>query len=341
MKQFSILLICSLLFIAACGTKKDDASGSGGDGGDKVYKIGITQIASHPALDAAREGFLAALKDNGFEEGKNLEVDEQNAQGDPNNAASIAQKFASDKLDLVLAIATPTAQAAAQNIKDIPVLFTAVSDPLGAKLVESLEKPGGNLTGTADMHPEALVKNAEFIASDFPNVKKIGTISNQGEDNSVIMVRKAEEEFAKHNIEMVKVAVSNTSEVKQAAESLVGKIDAFYITLDNTVVDALESVVQVAEENKIPLFVSDKDSLSKGAFATYGFDYYDLGYDTGKMAVEILKNGANPADMPVRYAEKLDLVLNMEAAKKQGIEVTEEMKAKVQDKKNILNDSES
>lgn len=334
----AMLLIFSLLFVAACGTKKDDKSGSGGE---KVYKIGITQIASHPALDAAREGFLAALKDNGYEVGKNLEVDERNAQGDANNAASIAQKFASDKKDLVLAIATTTAQAAAKNIKDIPVLFTAVSDPLAAQLVDSLEKPGSNLTGTADMHPEALVKNVEFIATDFPNVKKIGTISNQGEDNSVVMVRKAEEEFAKHNIELVKVAVSNTSEVKQAAESLVGKVDAFYVTLDNTVVDALESVVQVAEEKKIPLFVSDKDSLSKGAFATYGFDYYDLGYDTGKMAVEILQNGANPADMPVRYAEKLDLVLNMEAAKKQGIEVTEEMKAKVQDKKNILNDSES
>lgn len=335
----SILMAASLLAAAGCGGAAKDAS-SGKDqaakqDGKKVYKIGITQIVEHPALDATRKGFLAALKDNGFVEKENLDVDVQIAQGDQTNNISIAQKFAGDKKDLVLAIATPSAQAAAQAIKDTPVIFTAVTDPLGAKLIKSLDQPGGNLTGVSDTHPDEIKKLMEFIGKEFPKVKTIGTVINDGEQNSVITIKRAEDALASKNIKIVKASVANSSEVKQAAESLIGKVDALYIPKDNTVISSFEAVVQVAEKNKLPLFVGDVDSVKRGGFATYGYDYYDIGYTTGKLAIEVLKNGKKPADLPVRFPEKLDLFLNLKAAASQGIEVTQSIKDAA-DKKNII-----
>lgn len=324
---------------AGCGGKNDPVSGSAGSASakpeGKKYKIGISQIVEHPSLDATRQGFLAALKDAGLVEKENLEVDVQIAQGDTNNNTTIAQKFAGDKKDLVLGIATPSAQALVQTVKDTPILFTAVTDPLGAKLVKSLEKPEGSVTGVMDTHPDEIGKLMEFIAMEFPKVKTVGAVANEGEQNSQIAVKRAEEALAKHGIKLVRAAAANSSEVKQAAESLVGKVDAIYINKDNTVVAAFESVVQVAEKNKLPLFAGDIDSVKRGAFATFGYEYYDIGYTTGKMAVEILKNGKKPSDLKVSFPEKLDLYMNLKAAKNQGIEVTASMKEKA-DKKNIL-----
>jgi putative tryptophan/tyrosine transport system substrate-binding protein len=329
------LMMAAALTVTAvgCGDKNDPASGSAGEG--KKYKIGISQIVEHPSLDAARQGFLAALKDAGLVEKENLEVDVQIAQGDTNNNTTIAQKFAGDKKDLVLGIATPSAQSLVQTVKDTPILFTAVTDPLGAKLVKSLEKPEGNVTGVMDTHPDEISKLMDFIAKEFPKVKTVGAVANEGEQNSQIAVKRAEETLAKHGIKLVRAAAANSSEVKQAAESLVGKVDAIYVNKDNTVVAALESVVQVADKNKIPLFAGDIDSVKRGAFATFGYEYYDIGYSTGKMAVEILKNGKKPSDLKVAFPEKLDLYMSTKAAKNQGIEVTASMKEKT-DKKNIL-----
>lgn len=323
---------------AGCGAK-DNASGgtaaSAKPDAKKVYKIGISQIVEHPALDATRQGFLAALKDNGLVEKDNLEVDYQNAQNDMSNNTTIAQKFAADKKDLVLGIATPSAQALAQAVKDAPVMFTSVTDPLGAKLVSSLEKPGGNVTGVMDQHPEEITKLMDFIAAEFPKIKTVGTVANEGEQNSQISVKRAEDALKKHNIKVVRASAANSSEVKQAAESLVGKVDAIYVNKDNTVVAALESVIQVAEKNKLPFFAGDVDSVKRGAFATYGYEYYDIGYTTGKMAVEILKNGKKPGDLAVKFPDKLDLYLNLKAAKAEGVEVPSSVKDKA-DKKNII-----
>ncbi|CAG7656864.1 ABC transporter substrate-binding protein [Paenibacillus allorhizosphaerae] len=333
------LLVAVPLILAGCGSKNNapDASGSAAKPQDKkVYKVGITQIVEHPSLNATREGFLAALKDSGFVDKENLQVDYQNAQGDPTNNLTIAQKFAADKKDLVVAIATSSAQAAVQNVKDAPILFAAITDPVGAKLVKSLDKPGGNVTGAADTHPDAVPKLMDFIAADFTKVKTVGIIANEGEPNAAVMIQTAETALSKHGIKVVKAAVANSSEVKQAAESLAGRVDAFYITLDNTVVSAVESIIKVANEKKIPFFSSDRDTVEKGAVATYGFRYYDHGYQAGKMAVEILKNGAKPADMKVTFPDKLDLIINQDAAKAQGVTITDAMKNKMQDKKNLL-----
>jgi putative ABC transport system substrate-binding protein len=320
----SMALLTSLvLMLSGCG--KDD-----------VVQIGITQIVEHPSLDAAQQGFIAALKDAGYEEGKDIEFDIQYAQGDATNNMSIAQKFAADKKDLILAVSTGSAQAAAQATSDIPVLFTAVTDPLGANLVSDLENPTSNVTGTSDTHPEEIAKLMNFIASEFPNIKTVGIVANEGEQNSLVSVERAQAALEPLGLEVVRASASNGSEVKQAAESLVGRADAIYVPKDNTVVAALEAVIQVAEENDMPLFVGEKDSVERGGFASFGFEYYDLGYTTGKMAVEILKNGKTPGDIPVGYPEELDLAINMKAAANMEVEVTDAMLGLIIDKEKHL-----
>jgi len=361
MRRAGYLLLIGLLavILAACGQGKNDNAGgnaggnsnaSGGtnaeqpagnaeqpDGdAEQSFRIAISQYVEHPSLDATREGFIAALKDAGLEEGVNLTIDYNNAQADSTNNLSIAQKIAADKNDLVLAIATPSAQSVAQMVKETPVLFAAVTDPLAAKLVDSLETPSGNVTGASDTNPAAVQQLMDFIAEHFPNVKTVGIIINEGETNAVVMAENAEQQLAKHGIQAVRAAVANTSEVKQAAESLVGRADAFFITLDNTVVSGVDAVIQVANENDIPFFSSDRDTVERGAFATVGFKYFDHGYQAGQMAVEILKNGKKPSELAVTLPDKLDFILNLKAAAEQGIDVTDEMKAVVQDPENNI-----
>ncbi|OPA81260.1 sugar ABC transporter substrate-binding protein [Paenibacillus selenitireducens] len=348
MKKFGVLLLLTtiLIALAACGQKTTGSSTSEGASttttseastDQKSYTVAITQIVEHPSLDATREGFIAALKDAGIEEGKNLKLDYNNAQGDQTNNMSIAQKIAGQKNDLVFAIATPSAQAVAGQVKETPIVFAAVTDPIDAKIVANLDQPGGNITGASDTNPEATTKLVDFISTNFPNIKTVGLVINEGEPNAVVMGKKAEEEFAKKNIKLVKAAVTNTSEVKQAAESLVGRADAFYITLDNMVVSGVDSIIKVANDKKIPFFSSDRDTVEKGAFATVGFKYFDHGYQAGQMAVEILKNGKKPGEMKVMMQDKLDLILNLKSAEAQGITVTDDMKKAVQDQaKNMI-----
>ncbi|TBL79946.1 ABC transporter substrate-binding protein [Paenibacillus thalictri] len=341
----SFVLAAILLTAVGCGQKNsaDSTDKQGADASQpakteqKMYKIGISQIVEHPSLDATRQGFIAALKDAGITEGTNLKIDYNNAQGDQTNNLSIAQKFASSDNDLIYAIATPSAQAVVQQVKKTPVLFAAVTDPLSAKVVSNLDKPGGNVSGASDTNPEAITKLMDFISSNFPKVKNVGLVINEGEPNAVVMGKIAEDALAKHGIKLIKAPVTNTSEVKQAGQSLIGRVDALYITLDNTVVSGVDTLLQIAKDKHIPFFSSDRDTVEKGAFATFGFKYYDHGYQVGQMAVDILKNGKKPADMKVTVPDKLDLILNMKAAKDQGIEVTEAMKAIVKDKeKNII-----
>ncbi|GBG06614.1 sugar ABC transporter substrate-binding protein [Paenibacillus agaridevorans] len=305
---------------AACSEEKVD------------YTVAISQVVEHPSLDATREGFLKAFEDAGIK----VKADYNNAQGDPNNYKSIAETIASSKADLALGIATPTSQALVEAITDKPVLFAAITDPVDAGLVPKLQAPGGNVTGASDLDPQSITDLMEFIAKEFPNVKKVGTVINESEDNSVIMSGIAAEALAKHGIEYVKAAVANSSDVQQAAQSLVGRVDAIYIALDNTAVEGLDAIIDVAEENDIPFFSADRDTVVRGAFATIGFQYFDHGYEVGQMAIEILKDGKNPGEMDVKTPQKLDFVLNLKAAKEQGIEVTDAMKAYVKDKANIL-----
>lgn len=340
-KALTSLMLAGMLIAAGCGNSTGGEqtageNGAGGAGDSKSYKIAISQIVEHPSLDSTREGFLAALKDAGLEEGKNLTVDYNNAQGDAATNLSISQKIASGDADLSLGIATPSAQALVQQIQDKPVLFAAVTDPLSTKIVDNMDQPGGNVTGASDTNPEAVVELVDFIATELPNVKKVGLILNEGEPNAVVMAENAQQAFAKHNIEVVKAPITNTSEVKQAADSLVGNVDAMFITLDNSVVSAVDTIIQVANDNDIPFFSSDRDTVEKGAMATVGFKYYDHGYQVGQMAAQILVDGAKPGDLKVTVPDKLDLILNVKAAQEQGVEVTDSMKSKVQDPDNNI-----
>ncbi|HJV45243.1 MAG TPA: ABC transporter substrate-binding protein, partial [Bacillota bacterium] len=318
-KWLASLTVLSCLFLSACGASKPadapkDASAK--PAADKKFKVGITQIIEHPSLDASRQGFIAALKDNGFVDGQNIEIDYQSAQGDANTVNTISQKFVNDKKDLILAIATPSAQSLvkATSGTNIPVLFTAITDPLGAKLVDNLEKPGKNVTGYSDTHPEAIKKSITTIKEMFPNTKKVGVIYNSGEANSVVNVNNAKKAMAEIGLDPVEVNASNATEVKQAAESLIGRVDVLYVPKDNTVVAAIKAVVKVAEENHVPLFVGEMDSVKAGGFAGFGADYFELGRSTGEMAVKILKGEAKAGDIPVQFPKEIHLAINKEAA---------------------------
>ena len=312
--------LAGMLMLAGCGSK--ESSGETGKGGaEKEFKIGITQFAPHPSLDAATEGFKKALKDKGIK----ATFDEQNAQADMNNTQTIANNFVGDKVDLIFANATPSATAALNATKEIPIIFTSVTDPVGAGLVEAFDKPGKNITGTTDNHPDATKKTINFITEEV-KAKKVGVIYNSGEQNSVVQIKEVKKLAEEKGAKLVEVSVSTTAEVKQAAESLVGRVDAIYIPTDNTVVTALDSVISIANSKKIPLFVGELDSMKKGAVAASGFSYFDLGYQSGLMAAEILSGKKKPSEIPVALPSSLKLVINKSAAEAQGLKVKDDWK---------------
>lgn len=304
------------LSLTACGDSGSD-SASSADGGES-YHIGINQLVQHPALDAATEGFKSAFEDAGVE----VEWDEQNANGEQATALTIAQQFASSDLDLALAVATPAAQATVQNLTDVPVLFTAVTDPVEADLVDSLEKPGDNVTGTSDAAP--FEQQLELLTQIVPETKTIGIVYASGEVNSQVQVDAMTEAAKKQGIEVVTQTVTNVTEIPQAAEAI-GDVDAFYVPTDNMVVSGLSSLVQVAEEKKIPVIGAEEGTVEGGAVATIGIDYEELGRQTGEMALRILQEDADPAEMPVETASEFTYVVNEEAAKAQGVTIPQEI----------------
>ena len=304
--NFSILIVLTVFLILVSSLA-----------GAQEYRIGISQFVEHPALDAAREGFITGLAEAGFS-GENIEFIEQNAQADFATAQSIAQQFKGNNLDLILTIATPNAQAAANVITDTPVLFTAVTDPEEAGLVESMERPGGNLTGTTDMNPVA--QQIELIKEFIPEITDLGVLYNPGEVNSVVQVDLVKETTAEMGINLHEGTVSNSSEVSLAASSLVGDVDAIYVPTDNIIVSALPSVLNITNQNKIPVFASENGQVRQGSIATLGIDYNLLGIQTGKMAARIL-NGANPAEMAVESSDQLKLYLNKKAAENLNLEI--------------------
>lgn len=319
--RWGATLAAASLLLAACGSDSDSENGSQPAGGGEAstdiesVAIGITQIAEHPSLDAAREGFKDALLDSGYTE-ETISFDEQNAQGEMATATSIASKFAADDVDLVLAIATPAAQATAQAITDIPILFTAVTEPLEAGLVDSWEEPGANVSGTSDLNP--VEEQIGLITEILPEAKTVGVIYSSGEVNSEVQVELAREAAEKAGLTLKEVTVSASADVAQAADSI-KDVDAIYVPTDNTVVEGLESVIQVAEDQQILLIVGEGDSVERGGVATFGLNYYELGYQTGKMAARILLDDEDPATMAVETQDVMQLIVNEAAAERMGI----------------------
>lgn len=287
----------------------------------QAVKVGVTQIIEHPALDAARDGFIDRMAELGYD----AEYDIQSAQGDSSTAITIAQKFQADRVDLVLAIATPTAQAAAQVISDIPILITAVTDPVDAELVDSIARPGTNVTGTSDLTP--IKSQLELLKELVPGATRVGVIYNAGEDNSIVQRNIAVDAARELGLTLVEATATNTGEVMQAAQSLVGRVDAFYVWTDNLVVSAIESVIAVAEQAKLALIAGEDNSVERGALATIGIDYYVLGRQTADIAHKVLQ-GADPAETPVEYLEDTNVVVNVSAAARMGVELSDELLAK-------------
>lgn len=283
----------------------------------KPVYVATTAIVEHPALDAVRDGIKETLIKSGYV-GDQLKFTYESAQGKPAIAAQIARKLVGDAPDVIVAIATPSAQAAVVASKNIPVVFSAVTDPLGAKLIPHMLKPGGNVTGLSDM---ANVKeHLELIKEFLPNLKAVGVPYNPGEANSVSMLAALKVEAKKMGIKIVESAAPRSSDVMIAAKQLVGKVDAIYCPIDNTIISAVESVVKVGIDAQIPVFAGDTDTVSRGAVAAVGYDYFDLGRQTGDIVVRILK-GEKPGDIDVQTAKGTNLFVNPKMAARMGIKV--------------------
>lgn len=312
-------LLSSIFIFALCNSCQETS---------KHKVVAVTQIVAHPAVDAVRKGVKDSLAEAGYEEGRNLTWIYENAHGNIATATQIAQKFVGIKPDVIVAITTPSAQAVASATRQnkIPVVFAAVTDPLGAGLVSRIESPGSNITGTTDAPP--IEKQINLIKSIMPDIKTLGVLYNAGEANSAAQVEKVKHLCSELRIKVIAKTVDNSTKVLGAAQGLVTEVDAIYIPLDNTVASALHAVIALCLSNdidkKIPVFASDPEGVDQGAVATIGFTHYEEGKKAGEMVVQIL-NGAKPSDMPVGSPKKIGIYLNMKSAEVLGLKIPAEM----------------
>lgn len=283
-----------------------------------AQSVAVTSIVEHPALDAVKDGVLETLTAAGYTEDKGLRWQFQTAQGNTTIAAQIAHKFVGDQADVIVAIATPSAQAIVAATKSIPVVYSAVTDPVAAQLVPTMEPSGTNVTGVSDAL--ALEKQVELIKQVVPDARRVGMVYNPGEANSVVVVERLRELLPDYDMTLVEATAARTVDVGAAARSLVGKVDVIYTNTDNNVVSAYEALVKVGTDAKIPLVASDTDSVVRGAIAALGINYYDLGLQTGKLVVRILE-GEEPGDVASETSDNVDLFVNLSAAKSQGVEL--------------------
>lgn len=291
--------------------------------GDKKIKIGVIQLVEHSALDANYKGFVDGLAEAGYVNGKNITIDYQNAQGEQVNCVTIAEKLINDRDDLIFAIATPAAQAVANLTKDIPVLISSVTDPESAKLVAKNTAPGGNVTGTSDLTPcEAQM---DLLRKIYPNATTVGMLYCSSEQNSYFQIALAKAACDKLGLKYVDGTASNTNELQQVVTSLCGKCDVIYAPTDNMMAAGMTLISQVAAEKGKGVICGEEGMVKSGGLATYGINYYELGKQTAKMAVKILKGEAKPAEMPIEYLQKCDLSVNEEAAKKLGVTIPENL----------------
>lgn len=319
------LTVAMAASLGACGNGGTVSSAAAESTGEKMINIGVAQLLTHPAMDASLKGFKEGLAAQGFEEGKNVTFDIQNAQGEQANCITIANTFANKKPDLILAIATPAAQAVAKVITDIPVMVTAVTDPADAKLVKSNEAPGGNVSGTSDKTP--VKEQIELLKEIVPDAQTIGIMYTSSETNSQLQAKWAKAACDEAGLKYQEFTVSNTNEIQQVAQSMVGKVQAVYIPTDNMLASGMKNVAAVTTSAKLPLIVGEVGPVQNGGLCTVGINYEKLGYQTGLMAAKVLKGEAKPADMPIEYQTDYDISYNSEVAKALGITLPERILA--------------
>ena len=327
MKRRILGIVMAMLLgtsLMACGSKADNANSSeskteaSSEASANAKKVGILQYVQHPALDKANEGFVAALNGAGVD----VAIEQQNAGGEQSAAQTIANKLVNDKKDLILAIATPAAQAVAGVTSDIPVVITAVTDPAASGLVESNDAPGGNVTGSSDLTPVA--DQIELLTKLLPKAKNIGILYCTAEANSKLQADMAMEALKGKGLNGIEYTVSSSNEIQTVVESMVGKVDAIYVPTDNVIAAGMTTVAMIATtEHKIPIIGAEAAHVENGALATYGIDYFEVGKLAGEQAVEIL-NGKSPADIPIAYLPKdrCKLTINEEVASELGIDTS-------------------
>ena len=326
MKKRTIAVLLTMAMaatmMAGCGSKSDSKTADG----EKSYTIGISQFAEHGSLDNCREGFLEGLKEEGIEEGKNLNVEYKNSAADMGTASQIASSFVSDKVDLICGIATPSAQTAynAAMDTDISVIYTAVTDPKAAELADDKGNPVGEVTGTSDKLPiEAQLK---MIRELLPDAKKIGILYTTSEANSVSAIAEYKEKVGDYGFELVEKGITNTSEIALATDDLLSQVDCISNLTDNTVVSSLATILDKANAANIPVFGSEIEQVKLGCLAAEGLDYVALGKQTGKIAAQILKGEKKASEIPYEIISEPGFYVNTKVAENLGITVPDTMK---------------
>lgn len=285
-----------------------------------VFRIGISQFITHQSLDATRDGFVDELAKQGYVEGKNIEIDLHNAQGEQRNLKTISQQLAESSY-VVLAIATPSAQSLANTTQTTPVVFSAVTDPVSAKLVESREHPGGNVTGTSDQSSDAISTQINLIKKVLPKAKTIGILYTQNEPNSVVQKDEAKRFLEEKGFTVVEKTILDSNNVKAAAESLMAEVDMVFVPTDNIISSTMETVKQVSIKHKVPVFGGSTEMVAVGGLYNYGTNYEELGRQTARMLIRVLK-GEKPENIAVELPEKLELHTNQEMADALGIDIS-------------------
>ena len=316
MKKLIALTLSAIMALSVVGCSSD------GKEEDSKVKIGILQQLEHVALDNAREGFVKALEDNGYVDGENLVLDIQNAQSDQSNLSTMSDRLVNEKNDIILAIATGAAQSVAGKTKEIPILITAVTDPVDAGLAESMEKPNTNISGTSDASP--IKEQIELMLRLKPDTKVVGLMYTSNEDNSVLQINQVKAILDDMNLEYVEQTVTNSNDVQQAAQSIVKKCDAIYIPTDNVLASSMAIVGSEAVREKVPVICGESGMVMSGGLATLGIDYYNLGYQTGEMAIRIL-NGEDITTMQIETQKDYSYTINGDMADALGITIPAEL----------------
>ena len=315
------VLAAAALISGGCGGQ---SSGQSGDASGKI-KIGVVQIVQHGSLDEANKGFVDALKERGYGPDK-VEIDQENAQGNQSNLKTIVSRFKAEKPKLICAIATPAAQAAANEIKDIPIVGTAITDYTSAKLVQNDERPGGNVTGVSDF--ASMDAQMELAAKLIPQAKNVGLIYCSSEVNSEVQANQMKDYCKKHGLSVEERTVNNVNDIQQVAESLVGKVDYIYVPTDNTLASSIPTLMKITDANKIPVIVGADIMAKDGALAALSVDYYRLGKQTGELAADILDGKVKPETSPIQHQKDYTIVINKQDAEILGIQIPEEIAKK-------------
>ena len=322
-KKLGALIVAAIIGTSLIGCGSSAGTGSTSTGSSEgVKNIGIVQLVQHDALDSANNGFVDALKEKGYEDGKNISIDQQNAQGEQANAQTITKQFADSKKDLIFAIATPAAQAAYNSTKDIPIVFTAVTDPVAAEIAKDWKSSGTNVTGTSDKVP--VDDQMKLLKQLLPDTKTVGVIYNTSETNSVIQVEELKAAAEKEGLAVKEVGVTNVNEINQNLASALNEMDVLYTPTDNTVASAYSLVGKLCLDAKKPIIGAEEAVVTKGGLATIGIDYYKLGKEAGYKAVYILE-GKKPSDIEITTLSEMAFTINTDIAEKLGVTIPEDI----------------